>query len=355
MGLVQGQGRDAGAGAGHQGVEGAFQLAHAVGEAVGQELQHLGAKSGGEAVLSAQSLQLALQDAEAQRSVGRLDAADQAGGKVRAQARIDLGQRRGRPVGGEHHPAAVLHQGRQGVEQLLLGRLLAADEMNVVDQQQVGAAQLILEGGHLPLDDRAHEGGEEPLGGQIDDLAMGRLGHGFAGQGVEQVGLAEAIGAVEHHGIEEAVGPGGDAPGHGMGELIGRADHEGVEGEAILQDPTGARLGRLGRRRRIGGDRLGGEELGAGLGDAASGLELHARLEGKHPTFGVMGGPKLADPAPRIALDPVAGEAGGRDQAQHAVGRRPQRSLGQPGTIGVVAQLGLQRMAGLGPDGPRRH
>ena len=70
--------------------ERAFQLAHAVGEAVGQELQHFGPQLRRDALLAAEQRRLALQDAEPQRAVGRLDAADQAGREVRAQPRVDL-------------------------------------------------------------------------------------------------------------------------------------------------------------------------------------------------------------------------------------------------------------------------
>ena len=145
LGLVQGQARDLGAHPGHQGVQRALQLTDAVGEAVGQELHDLRTGGREEPALLGQGLQLALQYAQPQGPVRRLDAADQARLQVRAQARLHLGQLGGRAVGGHHHAAAVLDERDQGVEQLFLGRRFAGHEVDVVDQQEVGVAKLVLE------------------------------------------------------------------------------------------------------------------------------------------------------------------------------------------------------------------
>ena len=83
-----------------------------------------------------------------ERSAGSMPQTRPAERCERSRASISR-ERRRRPVGGKHHAAAILHQRVQGVEELDLARLLAADEVDVVDQQQVGRAQLVLEGRRL--------------------------------------------------------------------------------------------------------------------------------------------------------------------------------------------------------------
>ena len=66
----------------HEAVDEAFVLANDgtlrwLGEAVGKEIQHLSLEAAFEAILAPQHLQLALQNAGAQRAVGRFDAANQ--------------------------------------------------------------------------------------------------------------------------------------------------------------------------------------------------------------------------------------------------------------------------------------
>ena len=79
--------------------------------------------------------------------------------------------------------------------------------------------------------------GDLQVGELGDEQLFRRIAHGFPGQGVQQVRLAEAVGAVEQHRVEVAVGPGG---GLGQGLRIGRHPGQamghvlfGVEGGAI--------------------------------------------------------------------------------------------------------------------------
>ena len=52
---------------------------------------------------------------------------------------------RGQAVGGEHELAAALVERVEGVEELLLGARLALEELDVVDEQDVGVAVALLE------------------------------------------------------------------------------------------------------------------------------------------------------------------------------------------------------------------
>ncbi len=140
--------------------------------------------------------------------------------QVRTQARLDLAELGRRPVGGEDDAAVVLDQRGQRMEQLFLRRRLAADEMDIVDQQQVGAAHLVLEGGGRLVHQRLDEGRGEFFGRQVDDAGVGTARAGFPADGVQQVRLAVAVRPVQEHRIEVAVGPRRHLARHLIGEFV---------------------------------------------------------------------------------------------------------------------------------------
>ena len=176
-----------------------------------------------------------------------------------AQARLDLRQGHGRAVGREDNAFAVLDQGGEGREQFFLGTGLAADELDVVDQQHVGVAQTVLEGRHGAVLGGAHKGRQESFGGQIDDPGVRAQALCLPGDGIEQVGLAVAIGAAEEDRVEMAVGPGCGLSGNGEGEGIALPFHKTVEGQPILQAGRAHGTGPVGNRRH------GGHGHGQGL------------------------------------------------------------------------------------------
>ncbi len=230
--------------------------------------------------------------------------------------------------------------------------------MGVVDDQEVGGAQLRLELGGGFLLQRLDEGRQETFGGHVDHPPV-RPGLGsLRRQGVQQVGLPEAVGGVEQHRIEVTVRPGRHPARHGMGELVGGAGDEGVEGEALLQ--TGgpgqtAGLGKVRRRERAGLDRrapVDGGEPDARA--AAGGFHLVLGLQVQAATGRVVLGPHLCDPPPGVAPDPVRRDAGRRDQHQGAAGLFQQGGLGHPRPEGRIAELALERRAGPHPNLPGR-
>ena len=126
-----GKGQDAG--------QGAFQLAdvglHLAGDGLEDLVRHL----------AAGALGLGAQDGDAGLQVGRLDIDDQAPLEARAQAFLQGHHGLGRAVGGDDDLLVLPVQGVEGVEELLLGRFLAGDELDVVDQQHVDAAVVVAE------------------------------------------------------------------------------------------------------------------------------------------------------------------------------------------------------------------
>ena len=108
------------------------------------------------------------------------------------------------PVAGDDDLAAGLGERVEGVEELFLGPLLACDELDVVDQEEVDAVAVALtEAGHVARGDRRDQVIHEALGREVAD-AEGRVGlqRGEAG-GLHEVGLPEPHAAVEEERVVE--------------------------------------------------------------------------------------------------------------------------------------------------------
>ena len=82
-------------------------------------------------------------------------------------------ERLGRPVAREHDLLAGGVQRVEGVDELLLGVLLALEHLDVVDQQRVELAVAGLEQLRAVAAQRAHELAREPLGGRVVDVQRG--------------------------------------------------------------------------------------------------------------------------------------------------------------------------------------
>ncbi len=111
-----------------------------VGDLRGDELEHL--RRRGEPLLG----RLLAQDGDAGLEVGGLDVGDQAPLEPAAQPVLERGDLLGRPVRGDHDLLVGIVKRVEGVEELLLGALLALQELDVVDQQDVDVAVAALEG-----------------------------------------------------------------------------------------------------------------------------------------------------------------------------------------------------------------
>ena len=87
------------------------------------------------------------------------------------------------------------------MEELLLRPLLAGDELDIIDQEEIDGAVLGAELGGPVVADRVDELVCEALGGEIEQ-AEGRVESGdLVADGVEQVGLAEADAAVDEERV----------------------------------------------------------------------------------------------------------------------------------------------------------
>ena len=95
--------------------------------------------------LDAVLLDALAQDRQAGGEVGRRELGDEAGLEALEQPRLERGHVGRQAVAGQHELAAGLVEGVEGVEELLLGLRLALEELDVVDEQDVGVAEARLE------------------------------------------------------------------------------------------------------------------------------------------------------------------------------------------------------------------
>ena len=202
----------------------------------------------------------------------------------------------------------------EGVEELLLSSVLAAEELDIVDQQQIQRVVVLLEAVEGLVLVSAHYVGHVLLGVNVADLGVGIAILHQVADGLQQVRLAQAHAAIDEQRVVCGAGVLGDLQRRGPRELIGLAGDEGVEGERGVQAaglahprswlPAPAQLpGRWrGRRRRWA---------------AATLREL--QRDGELALLVVLG--ELLDDRKKAILDPLQDESVGRLNNQVATGR----------------------------------
>ena len=195
-------------------------------------------------------LGLLLQDGHPRLEVRRLDVGDQAPLEAGAEPLLDLGDLLGGGVGGDDDLLPGLVEVVEGVEELLLRPLLARDELDVVDQEQVDGAVLGAELRGPVVADRVDQLVGEALGREVEQAERRVEPRDLVADRVEQVGLAETDPAVDEERVVGLRRQLGHRLAGGLGELVGVADDEGVEGVARRTGrSTAATAGELARRR----------------------------------------------------------------------------------------------------------
>ena len=203
--------------------DGAFKLADVLGDAAGDPacdlIGHDKAGAKGKAA----------EDFAAGQEVGGIDADDHATDEAVDQRFAEFLDHLGMIVAGHDDLPAHGLDGVEGVEEFLLGGLFAAEEMDIIDDQEIELAHAMAEGVELV----AAKGGEkfvsEFLAGEISPSAGGVVLDEALAQAVEEMGLAQAAGAVEEEGVVLAAGEFGDVLDGIAGELAGGSDDEGFQ------------------------------------------------------------------------------------------------------------------------------
>ena len=131
------------------------------------------------------------------------------------------------------------------MEELLLGGILAVDELHVIDHQHVHRAEQILKRHGVLEPQRADELVHELFGGKVDHTPAGGALADIPGQGMHEMGLAEPHPAIEKQRIKGHLVGFRHAAGGGEGQLVGLADDEigkriiGIERRADVLLPVG--------------------------------------------------------------------------------------------------------------------
>ena len=220
-----------------------------------------------------------------------------------------------RPIAGQDDLDVPVVEVVEGVEELLGGLLLAGQELDVVDQERGALAVLAPEllHGAGPLGKSADELVGVALRRDDGDAPARALAQDGVCDGVEQVGLAEAGGAVQEERVPGVAGLLCDRLGGGEGELVGAADDEGLEEVAGARARVAGIAGGGGRRDRAleGAVRRLGRE--AGRGGGARGV-----IDGEGDPDGPPGEGReeLLEPGAIVVLDEVAVELVGRGDPQ---------------------------------------
>src|SRR3546814_7061499 len=88
--------------------------------------------------------------------------------------------------------AVLVDQRVEGMEELFLRGFLAADELDIVDHQHVDRTELVLERHRVPEAQGTDELVHELLGGHVQHAALRMVLPQVPGDGVHQMGLAQA-------------------------------------------------------------------------------------------------------------------------------------------------------------------
>ena len=342
--LLGGRQVDRGAGerpVGDQADERAFQLAHVAANVAGDELGDIVGQG------DMLALGLLLQNGDLGFKIGRLDVGNQAPLEAGAETVLDLGQFLGRTVAGDDDLTVGVMQRIEGVEELLLGALLAGEELDVVDQQQIDAAETVAEAHHLVVLDGVDHLVGELFGGEIDDGAVGLAQLDLMADGLHEVGFAHAHAAVEEQRVVRLAGSGGYGQGRGVGELVSAADDEAVEGVTGIElggaVEVKARLGRGTRGRRT--------ESAVVANDGGGGGWLGLRRRGDQLDI-VVGEAEFVDGFQDqivVALPDGAELGRGYGDEELSIGVVAEAGGLEPGVVGVAVDLFFQGTQDLHP------
>ena len=153
---------------------------------VGDEVQDII----GNCVFEVIDLRLLPENRDAVLEVGLRDVGDHPPLKATDEAGLEAGNFRGWAIAGEDDlPARFVH-GVEGVKELFLCRFLAAEEVDVVDEEQVRLAVAATEIVHRATGNRRDDIVRELLGTDVHHPAGGIAAQDFVRDGLHEVGFA---------------------------------------------------------------------------------------------------------------------------------------------------------------------
>src|SRR5580765_366202 len=285
--------------------------------------------------------------------LGRLDGDRQAGIEARNQTVVHAADFLGIGVAGDDDLLFCGDQRFKSVEKLFLGAVLAAEELNIVDQQQIKRVVITLEViktlALISRDYVAHI----LLGMDITDPGGRIVGQHLVANGVNDMGLAKADAAVQKQRVIGHSGIVGDLGGGSARQLVGLPGDEVVESQHRID----ARLflAQCDRRRFSDGFLDAGRvtaamslilicrrSSGYCTGGTASGADARVEHELDFDPGSPIFGSNSRDATSELGFDPVEFEAVGRSNTQVVIFIIKRRERLDPGAILLRRQLLLQ-------------
>ena len=311
-----------------------LQVADVRGDPAREKLEHRGRYAG----TVPGALGLGLQDAKAELVRRRMHFRHQTPAETRAHALVHVFEIGGQAVARHDDLLVLFDQRIERVEELFLRRILAAHELHVIDEEQIGRPDQLLERHDAVEPQGVDELVHEFLGADVQHPAVGPTHAEAQADGVHQVALAEAHPAVDEQRIVWDLVGLGDVARRRVGELVRLADDEGVETVSVVQPDADSvfavGLFVAGRRRFD--------------------LRLGVRQDGLHHKFDRHRGSGHRPPqrAQAIAVSgshPIPQEPGRHRECNVRVVRRHERHRFKPTLKCSVAQLVAELSAHLPP------
>ena len=209
----------------------ALEVADVAADPVGDQEQHVLRQRAPAALL----LAAIAQDRDPGLEIGLMHVGHQALVEARGEPLLEHGDVLGRFVGRDDDLLVSVAQGVEGVEEFLLRALLAGQELDVVDEQDVHVAVLVAERQRLAVLDGVDHLVGEPLRRDVVDAQPGPRLLGCVADGVEEMGLAEPRSAEDEERVVDRPGVGRHGEAAGVGEAVARAHDEAAEREPRVE------------------------------------------------------------------------------------------------------------------------
>ena len=201
---------------------------------MGQEFNHAIGQNQ-TTILLAVNFCLLLHDAKAQFIVCRVKVHDQTALQARFYAFFKIFNLTRRAVCRNDDLFVLVNQRVEGVEEFFLRRILAGNELHIIDHQHINRPEQFLEIHDLAFTQGLHKAVHELFCRQVQHAQMWLTLMNFMRNGMHKVGFAKANTAIQKQGVERHWPAFGHPPGGRIGQFIRFANNECIKREARIK------------------------------------------------------------------------------------------------------------------------
>ena len=182
------------------------------------------------------------QNRHARFDVRRLQLGGQAPFEARNEPMLEVGDFRRRPIAREHDLFMPVEESVEGVEKFFLRTFFAAEELDVVDQKQIGLAITFPEFDQVVVLDRVDELVDEQLAREIHHFGVLLFRPDVLADRLHQMRLAQSDAAVNEKRVVGLRRRLRDGETGGVRDLVVRPDHERFKSVARIESERAAAL-----------------------------------------------------------------------------------------------------------------